>query len=362
MVSDGVYISEAAWKEFQSQDVFSTVEEFVEAMPPATAGVHTLPAEVAAKVDGFRPLAGAEVYFTSPTSQTFTHPGKEDPHADNESIWNVDHANDLAKDQGMRDETEIGQHSYQDPYDSSAVSKPEGPGEFDTDYAIHNYYRKFDSCELDSMALAILRSDPIILPLMEHRHGSRVAMRWEDIVRGLDPTIIKSSKGTKVRLKRADPKRGRWTFTATSKSGNQHTVHIKAVPKKGSNALRMPILDLKIGCSCEFWKWQGPDYHAQKHGYLDRKPRSNGAAPTQKDPRGSNRVCKHVYAASRLFLAYRLESKRRRASVFVPTLQGAPRGPRTHYRVDRVSAQVLIDRPTVIAHNIEAVAIHTYKG
>ena len=72
-------------------------------------------------------------------------------------------------------------------------------------------------------------------------------------------------------------------------------------------------VDLKIGCSCDFWKWQGPDHWASRDGYLDRKPRSNGAAPTVRDPQGKNRVCKHVYAASKFFLKYRMPPPTRAA-------------------------------------------------
>lgn len=349
-MSDGVYISDAAWAEFQAQDVFSTIYDFIDAMPPATAGVHTLPAEIAVQVGGYRPVAGAG-YFTSPLTQTFTHPGKEDPHADNESIWRVENPNDLAKDQGMRDETDIGQHSYRDPIDHSSMPYPQGPGEFDSDYAVHNFYRKFDSSDHDLIAATIAYSDPVVIALVKHK----TAMVWADITRGLDPTIVKAAQSCTVRLKRADPDEGRWTFTVASRgSGSQHTVHVKAARKAKSN--QVPSSDLKMGCSCEFWKWQGPDYHASKHGYLVDHKRSNGSAPNVRDPKGVNRVCKHVYAASKTFLTYRFATNGRSASAVGPHKQGTPLMFLSARPLDRLRVRCASNKPEAIAHHIRAIA------
>lgn len=51
-----------------------------------------------------------------------------------------------------------------------------------------------------------------------------------------------------------------------------------------------------VKCSCSFWKYQGPEYHAKEGDYLLGKPQGTASKPTSKDPEGVNKVCKHVYA------------------------------------------------------------------
>jgi len=136
----------------------------------------------------------------------------------------------------------------------------------------------------------------------------KVSANWNQITSGLAPSVIEKAKGCTVRLIRSNPKQGRWTFEVRS-LGETYTVYLKASVPIGSTASKMAKLDLKLGCSCGFWKWQGPDYHASVEGYLDRKPRSNKKEPTVKDPNGHNKICKHVYACSQFFMKYDLPRK-----------------------------------------------------
>jgi len=291
------------------------MDEFMEAMPPATRSVHLLPAEIASQVEGFRPLASDAHLFMSPETQTFTHPNqKEEPHNEDESIWRIDNANDIGKDQGMsgKDETEITQKNYQDdPIEHQPrLRVPLTSDEYERDLANQSNRR-------DARAAMLMADyDPVLMSYQARRAG-KVAMRWDGIIAGLKSTIVQSSRDCKVRLIKANPAQGRWTFKVQSSgSSDSHTVHLKAAKPKGSSAQYVPKLDLKMGCSCNFWKWQGPDHHAARHGYLDRKPRSNGAAPTVKDPGNQNRVCKHVYACSDLFLNYALQRKKASSDTF----------------------------------------------
>ena len=51
-----------------------------------------------------------------------------------------------------------------------------------------------------------------------------------------------------------------------------------------------------VKCTCSFWKYQGPEYHAKEGDYLLGNPQGTATKPTTKDPEGINKVCKHVYA------------------------------------------------------------------
>jgi len=54
-----------------------------------------------------------------------------------------------------------------------------------------------------------------------------------------------------------------------------------------------------LNCTCNFFRYSGPEYHAQKEGYLLGKPRGSAEFPKEKDPDGINKVCKHCVAVIR---------------------------------------------------------------
>jgi len=315
------FLSDAAFQEFQRQDVFGSLEEFVEAMPPATRGVHLIPVEL---VQPAPTTASAEDLFGW---LTFVHttPDREDPTIEDESIFRVDDANDLLKDQeggykmspmspdqhqDMRDEGLQDISLIELPYDRETfpVYEQTGhrPGDFD-DYARNNFYRDFHEEEMSRNAVRI----PVDVFIVE----GRVAKVWSEIVDRLNPSVISKAGDCKVKLVRSQPKHARWAFHVSDPdgSGKTHTVYLKA-ERRGS-AVDLNKVDLRVACSCEFWKWQGPDYHAASEGYLDRQKRSDGSAPTIRDPDNVNRVCKHVYAASSLFMKYKLERRKKSSRI-----------------------------------------------
>lgn len=335
----GFYLSQAAFDEFNRQDVFASLEEFIEAMPPATRGVHLYPAEVVEAMEDKEATIASAAGLFSWLTMVHTTPTREDPAIEDGSIFDVRDTNSLLKQQegdyqrapsnpenqntqSMRDEglqdISLTDYSHGD-YDGIPryLNHHTGPGDSD-DYERNNYYRNFDlesgrsDSQNDKMsvlfAVHLVDSNPIVLPSMLF-DNTKTAANWGDIVGSLNPDVVSASKDCSVILRKADPKNNRWTFSVRSSggSGRSHTVHLKVVPFK--NVVDVNRLDLKVGCSCEFWKWQGPDHHAHKHGYLDRKKRSDGSVPTVRDPDGFNRVCKHVYAASEKFLSYRIKQK-----------------------------------------------------
>lgn len=378
-------LSDAAAREFENQDVFSTVNEFIDAMPPATRAVHLYPITVdmlaemdqngmeirnKSELQDAGILAGDEDLFSWLT-WTHTTPDRAPPTIEDESIFRVDDANDLLKEQeGEFQESGVVQDMKDVvgpavPTEGINYMRDEGtqemrpmppdwegipsyfhgtpPGDF-SEYERDNYYRVFEdeSGEYDHRhdlmsflaAEHMLLRQPATLPVsvvvessrpITPVHGpdgrvaclvpgearTRIAAQWGDIVRNLNPEVVAAAEGCQVKMKKADPRNKRWTFSVhdPNGSGKSHVVHLKVVPR--GNTSDLTKLDLKVGCSCGFWKWQGPDYHAATDGYLDQKKRSDGSAPNVKDPKGINRICKHVYAASSLFLSYRLQRRKK---------------------------------------------------
>ena len=105
-MEENLYISDAALKEYENQDVFGTMDEFIEAMPPATRSVHILPEDIGSQIESYQPIASDEGLF-GPLTHTFTHDTEAPLEIDDKSMWRVDDAKNLLKEQGMRDETQI---------------------------------------------------------------------------------------------------------------------------------------------------------------------------------------------------------------------------------------------------------------
>lgn len=59
--------------------------------------------------------------------------------------------------------------------------------------------------------------------------------------------------------------------------------------------------DFHLTCSCNYWQYQGPEYHAVQNDYLFGKVRGTAEQPIKKDPKGTHKVCKHAYAVLRDF-------------------------------------------------------------
>lgn len=54
--------------------------------------------------------------------------------------------------------------------------------------------------------------------------------------------------------------------------------------------------DILVNCTCNFWKYGGPDFNAYILGY-NAGPKSNLQAPDIRDPNRKNFICQHTYAA-----------------------------------------------------------------
>ena len=59
--------------------------------------------------------------------------------------------------------------------------------------------------------------------------------------------------------------------------------------------------DLKVSCTCKYWIYQGPEYHAKKNKYLYGTNEGSATKPEKKDPNNTHKVCKHIYAVLEIY-------------------------------------------------------------
>lgn len=225
-----------------------------------------------------------------PGTATFSKPSEEGPREqrkDDESMYRVDNADDLLKDQSRSDEIDHSraQPAYRRPGPHSETNKTKYP------------YR--DGVPNSHNAAIILRvahnylveTGPALRVDLEA--PVKVAARMADIETGLNPKVVTRAGACTATLKRADATNLRWLFSVDCGNG------AKSVRLKASRVGRVTALskmDVKFTCSCHAWRWLGSEHHSKREKYLDGKPRGTATPPVIKDPLGVNRVCKHVAA------------------------------------------------------------------
>jgi hypothetical protein len=119
--------------------------------------------------------------------------------------------------------------------------------------------------------------------------GTRTAMTVGEILKRCDKKIKERAKKRIPKLSRIDTKNWIWHW----KSG-EHTVRVQAF--KRGNATNFPKLNLRVSCSCPFWRWWGPEHWGTKSDYQKGKLQGTAAYPKIRDPARWRPVCKHAYA------------------------------------------------------------------
>jgi hypothetical protein len=117
----------------------------------------------------------------------------------------------------------------------------------------------------------------------------RTAATIEDIEKHVSTDIVQRSRSVKPHV--AHTVKGVWTFHVAGSKSEKYTVHVKLVDP--SDIQRSPV---KVSCNCDFFQFQGSEYHALTHGFLYGKPQGTATAPKQKDMKGKHWVCKHILA------------------------------------------------------------------
>lgn len=110
-----------------------------------------------------------------------------------------------------------------------------------------------------------------------------------------------SISGVKISLAKAEPNRGRWTFTTGSK--NYKTI-FEFIPKGSTKDLN--ALDVRVSCSCPAWVYWGCQFNAFTKEYLYGPVRLKVTPPNKRDPEKKSLVCKHILACIPMVSRYKL--------------------------------------------------------
>lgn len=224
-----------------------------------------------------------------PGTSTYAKPSGESPReqgTDDESMYRVDNADDLLKDQSKSDQID---HSRGGP----TMVRP-GPDETSkTKYPYRDGIPNAHNASIiwDVVQNWLAETGPEVtanfdLPV-------KVAKRIGDVEEGLSDKVQERSKTCSVTVKRVDVANLRWLFSVDCGNGPK-TVKMKA-SRKG-RVTDLSKMDVKFTCSCHAWRWLGSEHHSKQEEYLDGKPRGTATVPVIKDPLNVNRVCKHVAA------------------------------------------------------------------
>lgn len=126
----------------------------------------------------------------------------------------------------------------------------------------------------------------------------KTAALISEIFQNCSPDLVQKSKGVQYSRKSLKPN-GMSIWTAQGSKGESYTIRVKPIPKnKSTKAIaKMPI---QVSCTCDFFRWQGPEHWAKTNDYLYGKPAGSATKPTKKDPSGKHWACKHVLAVLNL--------------------------------------------------------------
>jgi len=119
--------------------------------------------------------------------------------------------------------------------------------------------------------------------------------------------IISNSSSVSLTPFRFMPKKGFWSFKAEG-SKETYTVKIKGLGMAEGNIKSLSKAPIKVSCTCPFFRWQGPEYHAKKGGYLFGKLSGSASKPLVKDPNENKVICKHLAAAFKTAQGYKAAS------------------------------------------------------
>lgn len=230
---------------------------------------------------------GVPLREDAPGSKTYAKPVDDirKPVPKDESIYRVDQADDLTKDQSRSDQIDH----------SQATPSSYGLGEsYETGKTKYPYRDGIPNAHNASMVAEMWLARQAHTLTLPADTNVKVAARLSEILEGLNPKVQERASACKASLKRADVGNLRWVLSVDCGNGPK-VVNLKATRK--GNVAKLTKMDLMVACSCPAWKWLGPEHHAAQGTYLDRDPKGSASVPFVRDPQSHNLVCKHVACA-----------------------------------------------------------------
>jgi len=117
----------------------------------------------------------------------------------------------------------------------------------------------------------------------------KVAYTLPEILKRVDSKIKMRAQDYVPRLARTDTKNWIWHWKV-----GDHTVKVQAF--KRGRAEKLPKLNLRISCSCPYWRWWGPAHWATRNDYQSGTAPGTATYPRVRDPAHWRPLCKHAYA------------------------------------------------------------------
>jgi len=151
------------------------------------------------------------------------------------------------------------------------------------------------------IASEIVSSVMSINDLFEHPF-SKIALSTGQLAMMTSRRSVKYAKGCISTSKRNDPKNGRWTFSVRCHEKWSKGPYDVKFRLTGKGPFTKDILgrEIQVSCTCNAWKYNGPDWNARSKDYSEREL-SNGQAPNIRDPQRRYLICKHIAASIPLF-------------------------------------------------------------
>lgn len=283
----GFILNDAGMYSFVCQDVFRDILSFITAIPDHLKPLFLIPIRVEAPAahlaaDGVvhiaHRLASSHVSEFHPLSnspesewfggETFVYDDIGPTVAPSEpgSIFDVDGADEkthhqdleMNQDQNLQPSAEISYMSDVDP----------------TESGLKYPYRTEESPLRHSSEMSV------VLPLSIH-----IALNPQELESRTPDNIAENAQSCNVSLISYDKRSRIFSFGVGCGKGN-HTVKAKM------NDLH----HVALNCSCPFWRWNGPEYHASQNNYLLGAPAGDASAPDMRDPDRQFHLCKHAYS------------------------------------------------------------------
>lgn len=264
--NNGFFLTETAIYAFEDQDVYPDLVSFAAAIPDHLKPLFLVPINVdfvdndpAMRVafsgnTDEADLFGTQTFVTydeSPSVQN-SLPGSIFDAYDNESRTHTQDALDDVNEQA--------------PSDTSFMSDVDM-----TDYQSYPYRTKEVVVKHSSRM-------PVLI-------NFKVAVKSEYLESHTPSSIKKNSNRCSVAFVSYDKKTRVYTFSVNCGNG-PHDV----------KAAISTIDDVSVSCNCEFWRYNGPEFHSKSNKFLLGNPYGKATAPSTRDADGQFWLCKHAYA------------------------------------------------------------------
>ncbi len=213
------------------------------------------------------------------------------PAADMSQTWlseSADSASSLPKGNGAKGDKPVGHHSWQgygpDPKNEQNPGHTLDTGTVEGAPGSSKYIPP-SSEAVNKPRQASMRMDRLATIV--------TATKIAEIERNVKQDIVDKARDLTCKLVKVDKTNRLWLFDVQGSEPKPYRVRVQVKPS-AKNLKAVSKMDVLCSCDCPFWRWQGPEYHAQQNQYLYGEPVGTASKPAAKDPDGQHWLCKHL--------------------------------------------------------------------